>query len=76
MAQGGEIEWEPRDFPESRRQELRLEELELTRQNTRKKEKYLKREPWRSAENALKYSAEWVSGKYKWQAMERSIQKD
>lgn len=37
MAQGGEIEWERHDFPESRRQELRLEELELTGQNARKK---------------------------------------
>lgn len=70
MAQGGETEWEPRDSPESRRQELRLEELEPTGQ------KYTKREPWRSAANALKYSAEWVPGKCKWQAMERSIQKD
>ena len=37
MAQGGETEWEPRDSPESRRQELRLEELEPTGQNTRQK---------------------------------------
>lgn len=37
LAQGGETEWELRDFPESRTQELRLEELEPTGQNTRQK---------------------------------------